>query len=1168
MVENVTKYEPRQTGTGGRSTEQTATDQKAFEASLQTVKLQTTPATPPTNEQLVTTFLTGTPTSPLSPQEQLVFNYFNNKGVFGDAEAKAALSSGVLVVTNGVVSIDYGKFYSLAGVTDDFRKIAVDKDGKALTAEQANYFVRTYDAATDSVSSGALQQAKTEGLLIGYTADGKVQIDTSQFYLSNEAYAGSSRAPFVLNDLPKGATATFTFYDPAGVKQSVTVVDGGKNDRNPAEGSVSFNLPSNPAFINGDVPISVVVTDPSGTRLGETLFKQVAGSLVAEPPVGSSSYYIDSSDPSLTFSYKATPANVTFQIIDDKGVLGPSDGLEAAPLQPGILTAFLERAKNSDDPVLQEFYHAYVTLSLREGDVLGDTTLSAASIANLDTDAATQYINDVVNGTIPGFEAVKREYSAAQSEFIAANYTTVSGNGQTYIIYNEDLAAYDESLETKDGQPNLTGILDGFDRRATTVQDFYKASENNSASGYYKDADGAPRSVDNELAALDDPINAIAGPPAATNYNNEYDLSVIAAQINSLPPGRDQEIIELIEDFRPTIFVTGNLSKLTPQQRTDLGQFIRAWAADYSTQTTSVDKDGKIITTASIERTLARYPATAKSVGGFVALLDKIGGIAVLAGAFGIVGGALALSGDSHNKYDQIGGITSIVGSTQYANKYGNAVAAFTDRFFSENLGATRLDRYISYGATFGQQVGGLGSSKFLKDLPATLQEVNKKIDEAYARIALQNPANTHAQNLQAAVNEVKGTFTTNNVDVNIKDVVARIEKKNPTNTPQQNWDAAVAEVKKKFNSSEFNLNFDAAHTRIAAANSNNTPEQNIQAALDETKKTFKSPSIDIPVQYGKYFDRLSSLVSQIDNIPAGITPLDLLAKLTGSASTDRGFALTLAAIENGLGDETFGVTFKGLNDTQFQEILTKNNIRLTAPQLSALKELVAASEDYKTAVSYAARDSSEGLALTTVDNTRLTDALTNVNKEFGVVATADDIAKQNKTLTALNTTFTEADTAFIARASLFAKAFGSAAFVATGILGVALGVIGLTNVIKDGNGVTGKETLVIFESAASIVSGLASILAGLAAFGLLPAAAFPPALIIAGLFGALGLVFPALNLILYGRAPDIYGAVDIYKTLDSYGFVKPGGVDAIKEETEKQLEDNYPDRGGIYGGS
>lgn len=179
-------------------------------------------------------------------------------------------------------------------------------------------------------------------------------------------------------------------------------------------------------------------------------------------------------------------------------------------------------------------------------------------------------------------------------------------------------------------------------------------------------------------------------------------------------------------------------------------------------------------------------------------------------------------------------GVQSIIASAQYANKYGNSVAAFADYFYKENLGATRLNQYLSYGSTYGQHVGGRGSAAFLAKLPATLQQVNSKILTQYLLLTAQNPGQPANETLTEAINKVKKTYTSRNVD--------------------------------------------------------------------------------IPVQYGKFFDRLIALVGQVDEIPAGFRAGEFLAKLSGSVTTERSFALTLAAIQGGLGDTVFGVTFSAVN--------------------------------------------------------------------------------------------------------------------------------------------------------------------------------------------------------------------------------------------------------------
>jgi hypothetical protein len=671
----------------------------------------------------------------------------------------------------------------------------------------------------------------------------------------------------------------------------------------------------------------------------------------------------------------------------------------------------------------------------------------------------------------PGSEAVRREWSAAQAEYVTENYTTLTNGTNTYVVRNDQLRAYDESLENGDGEAIAFGPLDGFDRRATTLQEFYQASSNTVASEFYDgktNEDGTPFDASAALAFYNNPLTSLYSVPA-TDYNNEFDLQSLATLIGSIPPGSEGDIFTILQKLRPTTFVLGNLAKLTPQQQKDFVELLKLWAADYSKNPTDPKALG------GLQRLSAYLPGLSADaqtrIGAFVGVLDKTGSIAVLAGLFGVVGGALGIAYSEDGK-TTAAGVQSIVASTQYANKYGNAVAAFADYFFKENLGATRLDQFISYGSTYGQQVGGRGSAAILATLPLSVQA---------ADIAI------------------------------------------------------VAE-------------FDRLKAIDVAAGAPRSDKTILLEAIGNVKKTYASRNVDIPTAYGKFFDRLTSLVSQVDSIPANVLVEDLLGKLSGSATTERGFALTLAAIQGGAGDEVFGVTFAAIDEVQFLDILKKNNIRLSSEEITALRDLVFEAREYKNNVYSGAQNG------TTPSRAALDAALDRANTVFKTSSNADDIALANSLG---DGKILQADGTFIESASKFAKAFGGASFIITGLFGAALGI---TTIVQDP-----KNPVAIAEGSLGIAAGAASVGAGLAALGLLPAVAFPPLLIIAGVLGALSLIFPFLNL--GGPSVDIYGAVDLYEQLEAYGFAKPGSTDTIEDETDAQLDEQYPDN-SLSGGS
>jgi hypothetical protein len=992
---------------------------------------------------------------------QRIFDYYNNSGGTIDSSGIDRLfKDGVLSQGSDGLSINFSRLYGLAGISvDGFIRSAVDHDGSALDPEN-DLWPLAYDANRDSVlSPDEILDIENDRIFKGYNPDGSIDIDTRWRDWNAIASGGTGQVVLGLSGLPEGSTATFSVVDRNGNVITWIVVDGSADDGDPASGSISFNVPSDSRNFDPAVPFAVVLTGSDGTKLGETYFtRDVDQGYVPATSLGSSLYNIDSSGTAdfgngntiETFYFGATKPDVSFQSLSGDGTLSSGGTLNDPGLIQGITQEFLITARDSDEPALNQFYYAYLTLTLQVGDTVGSTTYSQADIDNLDKAAASQYISDVLSGVKPGGAGVVALYTAAAENYISGNYTILSDGS---IVKNSDLARYDDEGEL------VNTPIDALDRTPTTRFEFYQAGLNEIQAGGYDgatNADGTPFDAAASLAFIDNPVTLLK-PPVPTDYNNEYDLQSVATLILGIPAGSEQDIFTILQKLRPLTFVTGNLAKLTPQQQGDFVQLLTLWAADYSKNPTDPKALG------GLQRLSAYLPGLSAEaqtrIRAIVQVLDKTGSIAVLAGLFGVVGGALGIAYSDDAK-TTAAGVHSIVASTQYANKYGSAVAAFADAFFKENLGATRLDQYISYGSTYGQQVGGRGSAALLATLPATIQDVNFAISREYRQVWARNPTATVQENLLTAISNVKEQYASRN--------------------------------------------------------------------------------IDIPTQYAKFSDRLTSLVSQVDSFPGHVIIGDLLAKLSGSAATERGFALTLAAIQGGAGNEVFGVRFNSIDRTKYLNILEKNNIRLTSTEISTLENLVAASQQYKGAV--AAQNG------TVADRTLLDAALAKANDVFKTSSSADDIASAN-TLAA-DGKIAQADGTFIASASKFAKAFGGAPFIITGIFGAALGI---TTIVRDPN-----DPVAIAEGSLGIAAGGASVVAGLAALGLLPAVVFPPALIIAGVLGAPSLIFPFLNP--GGPSVDLYGGVDFYQQLEDYGFAKPGSTENVQKETDAYLDEEYPE--------
>jgi hypothetical protein len=320
------------------------------------------------------------------------------------------------------------------------------------------------------------------------------------------------------------------------------------------------------------------------------------------------------------------------------------------------------------------------------------------------------------------------------------------------------------------------------------------------------------------------------------------------------------------------------------------------------------------------------------------------------------------------------------------------------------------------------------------------------------------------------------------------------------------------------------------------------TDKELLLDAIETTKVKFTKRNLNVPTQYSKFFDRLNAIVSSIDEIPVGTATPDFLAKLAGAVSTDRNFALTLTVIKNNAGSDFFGVRFNAIDDADFEKILKKNNVNLSIPEAKALDDLVVSSQQFKNESAIAAQNG------TVANRAALNTALDNANKVFKTPIDPDEISKITKL--ALDSGIAPDDASFIARASQFAKALNVGGYLVGGILDFALGI---TSIVKNPN-----DPRVIAQGALGITAGTASFFAGLAALGVISAAALPPLAIIAGVLSVVGFIVSLAR----GESdgPDLYGAVDLFERLEEYDFAKPGSVEIIQDETDAQLDEKYPD--------